>query len=67
MRVVYELSVAREIHYRAKLCTYSFWRRNNNSECRGHDLHDPMKDCSIALDSYRTTQGKLYGGGYHDP
>ena len=23
-------------------------------DCRGHDLHDPWKDCSIAPDSYRT-------------
>ena len=37
----------------------SIWRRDNNSDCRGHDLHDPEKDCSIALGSYRTTQARL--------
>ena len=25
-----------------------------NSNCRGHDLHNPRRDCSIAPDSYRT-------------
>ena len=24
------------------------------SECRGHDLHNPRKDCSIALNKHRT-------------
>ena len=45
----------------------ALWRRNINSDRRGHDLHDPKKDCSIALDRFRTTQGRLYGGGYRDP
>ena len=36
----------------------SSWRRNINSDCQGHDLHDP-KDCSIALDSCRTAQSRL--------
>ena len=35
----------------------SFWRRNNNSDCRGHDLHGPEKDYSIAIDSCRTHRG----------
>ena len=29
---------------------------HKNTDCRGHDLHDLRKDCSIALDSYRTPQ-----------
>ena len=28
-----------------------------DSDCRGHDLHNPKKDCSIAPDSYRTRLG----------
>ena len=31
------------------------------SDCRGHGLHDPRKDCSIAPDSYRTAQGYKNG------
>ena len=27
------------------------------SDCRGHDRHNPRKDCSIAPDSYRTGLG----------
>ena len=32
--------------------------QNNNVDCRGYDLHDPRKDCSNALDSYRTYRSK---------
>ena len=51
---------------RAKqLCTVDLTRANvfrrpcqQNSDCRGHDLHNPRKDCSIAYDSYRRSQVK---------
>ena len=45
----------------------ALWRCDINSDCRGHNLHDPKKDCSIAPDSYRTIQGRLDGGGHRDP